>query len=113
MKKIELLDEIERMIDEESNITVIQSEHFNEDLVKALWNIKAMVKELDEYDEEQTKEKFKPFSVEELVKIYDSLQTIIRDNSEILKIGIPSILDEFIEYLRIIHEEIENKEKGS
>ena len=47
MTKEELLDEIERMIDEETNITVIQSEHFNEDLVKALWNIKAMVEELE------------------------------------------------------------------
>lgn len=111
MTRKELLEQIEEMIYDESNITVIQSEHFNEDLVKTLWNIKAMVKELDEYDEEQTKEKFKPFSVEELVKIFDSLQTIIRDNSEILEIGIPSILDEFIEYLRIIHEEIEIRKK--
>lgn len=47
MTKEELLDEIERMIDDESNITVIQSEHFNEDLVKALWHIKSMAVELE------------------------------------------------------------------
>lgn len=47
MTRKELLEEVEAMIDAESNITVIQSEHFNEDLVKTLWNIKNMILELE------------------------------------------------------------------
>lgn len=47
MTRKELLEQIEEMIYDESNITVIQSEHFNEDLVKTLWNIKNMILELE------------------------------------------------------------------
>lgn len=47
MTKEELLDEIEGMIDDEINIINLQSEHFNEDLLKTLWNIKKMVEELE------------------------------------------------------------------
>ena len=47
MTKEELLDEIEGRLDDEINIINLQSEHFNEDLLKTLWNIKKMVEELE------------------------------------------------------------------
>lgn len=47
MTKEEFIEELNSLIDDEMNITVIQSEHFNEDLVKALWNIKKMAEELE------------------------------------------------------------------
>lgn len=47
MKKEELIEEINSMINDETNISVIQSEHFNEDLVRTLWNIKEMVLQLE------------------------------------------------------------------
>lgn len=47
MKKEELLEELNAMIDEEVNITNLQSDDFNEDLLKTLWNIKDMVEQLE------------------------------------------------------------------
>lgn len=47
MKKEELLDELNSMINDEMNITNLQSEDFNEDLLKTLWHIKEMVMELE------------------------------------------------------------------
>lgn len=47
MTKEELLDELNSMIDDEMNITNLQSDDFNEDLLKTLWNIKEMVMELE------------------------------------------------------------------
>ena len=48
MTKKELLTQIDEMIEEETNIRVLQSEYFNEDLVKYLYNIKEMVLDLEE-----------------------------------------------------------------
>lgn len=47
MKKEELLDELNSMINDEMSIANLQSDEFNEDLLKFLWNIKEMVMELD------------------------------------------------------------------
>ena len=47
MNKEELLDELNSMIDDEMNIVNLQSDEFNEDLLKTLWNIKEMVMELE------------------------------------------------------------------
>lgn len=46
MTKEEFLEELDSMIDAEMNITNLQSDNFNEDLLKTLWNIKAMAMEL-------------------------------------------------------------------
>ena len=48
MTKQELIEELNEMIADETNITVIQSEYFNEDLVKYLYNIKEMVEDLED-----------------------------------------------------------------
>lgn len=47
MKKEELLEELNAMINDEMEITNLQSENFNEDLLKMLWNIKDMVEQLE------------------------------------------------------------------
>lgn len=47
MTKEEFIDELNSMIDDEMNITNLQSEYFNEDLLKTLWNIKKMAEELE------------------------------------------------------------------
>lgn len=47
MTKEEFLEELDAMIDEEMNILNLQSEDFNEDLLKTLWNIKEMAMELE------------------------------------------------------------------
>lgn len=47
MKKEELLDELNALINDEMSITNLQSDEFNEDLLKFLWNIKEMVMELE------------------------------------------------------------------
>lgn len=48
MTKKELLFELDSMIDEEMNIRNLQSENFNEELLKTLWNIEEMVLELED-----------------------------------------------------------------
>lgn len=48
MTKKEFLNVLDSMIDEESNIIILQSEHFNEELLKTLWRIKEMVLELED-----------------------------------------------------------------
>ena len=48
MTKENFLEELNAMIDAEMNITNLQSDDFNEDLLKTLWNIKEMALELDE-----------------------------------------------------------------
>lgn len=47
MNKEELLNELNSMINDEMNITNLQSDDFNEDLLKTLWRIKEMVMELE------------------------------------------------------------------
>ena len=47
MTKNEFLEELNSMIDDEMNITNLQSENFNEDVLKTLWNVKAMAEELE------------------------------------------------------------------
>lgn len=47
MKKEELLEELNAMIDEEVNVTNLQSDDFNEELLKTLWKIKNMVEQLE------------------------------------------------------------------
>lgn len=47
MTKQELIEELNSMIADEMNITNLQSDDFNEDVLKTLWNIKEMVLELD------------------------------------------------------------------
>lgn len=47
MKKEELLNELNSMIDDEMNITNLQSDDFNEDVLKTLWHIKEMVEDLE------------------------------------------------------------------
>lgn len=47
MKKEELLDELNALINDEMSITNLQSDEFNEDLLKFLWNIREMVMELE------------------------------------------------------------------
>jgi len=48
MTKKEFLEELDSMIDEQMSIVNIQSDDFNEELLKTLWNVKAMAMELDE-----------------------------------------------------------------
>ncbi len=48
MTKEELLEELNSMIDSEINITNLQSDDYNEDILKTLWYIKSMVEELEE-----------------------------------------------------------------
>lgn len=48
MTKKEFLEELDSMIDAEMNITNLQSDDFNEELLKTLWNVKAMAMDLDE-----------------------------------------------------------------
>ena len=48
MTKEELLEELNSMINDEISIVNLQSEYFNEDILKTLWRIKAMVEELEE-----------------------------------------------------------------
>ena len=50
MTQKEFLEELDSMIDAEMNITNLQSDEFNEDLLKTLWKVKAMAMEL-EYEE--------------------------------------------------------------
>lgn len=47
MNKQELLDELNSMINDEMSIVNLQSDDFNEDLLKTLWRIKEMVMELE------------------------------------------------------------------
>lgn len=47
MTKEELLDELNSMINDEMSIVNLQSDDFNEDLLKTLWCIKEMVMELE------------------------------------------------------------------
>lgn len=47
MNKEELLDELNSMINDEMSIVNLQSDDFNEDLLKTLWRIKEMVMELE------------------------------------------------------------------
>ena len=47
MNKKELLDELNSMINDEMSIVNLQSDDFNEDLLKTLWRIKEMVMELE------------------------------------------------------------------
>ena len=47
MKKEELLEELNAMINDEMEISNLQSENFNEELLKTLWNIKDMVEQLE------------------------------------------------------------------
>ena len=47
MSKEEFIEELNAMIDDEMNIVNLQSENYNEDVLKTLWNIKAMAKELE------------------------------------------------------------------
>lgn len=48
MTKKEFLEILDSMIDEEFNIVNMQSDDFNEDLLKTLWRIKSMALELDD-----------------------------------------------------------------
>ena len=47
MNREELLNELNSMINDEMNIVNLQSDDFNEDLLKTLWHIKEMVMELE------------------------------------------------------------------
>ena len=47
MNKEELLNELNSMINDEMSIVNLQSDDFNEDLLKTLWRIKEMVMELE------------------------------------------------------------------
>ena len=47
MKKEELLEELNAMINDEMEISNLQSDDFNEELLKTLWNIKDMVEQLE------------------------------------------------------------------
>lgn len=48
MSKEEFIDEIDSMIDEESNIINLQSDDFNPSRLETLWEIKEMAIELDD-----------------------------------------------------------------
>ena len=48
MTKTEFIDVLDSMIDSEINIVNLQSEQFNEDVLKTLWSIRAMALELEE-----------------------------------------------------------------
>ena len=48
MTKKEFINELDSLIDEEMSIINLQSDDFNEDVLKTLWNIKAMALELDD-----------------------------------------------------------------
>lgn len=48
MTKQELIEELNSMISDEMSIVNLQSENFNEDVLKTLWNIKEMVLELED-----------------------------------------------------------------
>lgn len=47
MNKEELMNELNSMINDEMSIVNLQSDDFNEDLLKTLWRIKEMVMELE------------------------------------------------------------------
>lgn len=48
MTKKEFLEELDSMIDEEFSIVNLQSDDFNEELLKTLWKIKEMALEIDD-----------------------------------------------------------------
>lgn len=48
MTKNEFLEELDAMIDDEMSIINLQSDDFNEDLLKTLWKVKGMALELDD-----------------------------------------------------------------
>lgn len=48
MTKEELLEELNSMINDEISIVNLQSDEYNEDILKTLWRIKSMVEELEE-----------------------------------------------------------------
>lgn len=48
MTKDEFIDELDSMIDEESNIRNLQSDDFNPSRLETLWEIKEMALELEE-----------------------------------------------------------------
>lgn len=48
MTKEEFIDELDSLINDEMSIINLQSDDFNEELLKTLWNIKAMALELDD-----------------------------------------------------------------
>lgn len=48
MAKEEFIDELDSLINDEMSIINLQSDDFNEDVLKTLWNIKAMALELDD-----------------------------------------------------------------
>lgn len=48
MTKKNFIEELNSMIDTEMSIINLQSDDFNEDVLKTLWNIKAMALELDD-----------------------------------------------------------------
>jgi len=48
MTKKEFLEELDSLIDAEMNITNLQSDDFNPEVLHTLWHIKAMAMDLDE-----------------------------------------------------------------
>lgn len=44
-----------------------------------------------------------------LERIYDSIAMIVEDNKDLQEIEEPTIIDDLIEHLRLIHEELENR----
>lgn len=50
MSKKEFLEELNSMIDEELNITNLQSDDFNPEVLHTLWKVKELALEIDELE---------------------------------------------------------------
>lgn len=58
--------------------------------------------------------KFKNIDTKSLEKIYDGIAMVVEDNKKLIEeVEEPTIIDDLIEYLRIIYEEIEERKRGN